>query len=246
MDVVTLAGAEERAAAAVVEGVPFRIAVTNHNKCFLAVRDPALRAFLEEADLVLAESSASWGARVLGTRGVGPGWGSVLMERLLERADREGWSVFLLGARPEVLSRLVGRLERDLPGVRIVGARDGYFGPGDEEELRNRIREANPDLLFVGMGSPRQERFIRALGRDPSVRVALGVGGSFDVHSETIRDAPAWIRGSGFEWLWRSLWSPRLLRRYAVVIPWFVGWVLLERLFGRTPRLRDAAGPDPG
>lgn len=233
---VDLAAAEERAAAAVTRGAPFRIAVTNHNKCFLAVRDPELRAFLEEADLVVAESSAAWACRLLGRNGVGSAWGSVLMERLLERADRERWSVYLLGAGPDVVSRLADRLARERPGIRLVGARDGYFGPEEADERRARIREARPDLLLVGMGSPRQEHFIRSLGRDPAIRVALGVGGSFEVHSGAVPDAPRWIRGSGLEWLWRSLWSPRLLRRYAVVIPWFVGWVVVEKVFGRGPR----------
>jgi N-acetylglucosaminyldiphosphoundecaprenol N-acetyl-beta-D-mannosaminyltransferase len=238
VDAVDRASAEEHAARAVALGLPLRFVVTNHNKCYLAVRDPELRGFLEEADLVLAESSVVWGCRVLGLEGVGPAWGVVLMEGLLDRAHKDGWSVFLLGARPEVVSRLAERLEEERPGARIVGVRDGYFGPEDEPTVRAAVLKADPDLLLVAMGSPRQERFIRSLGRDPAVRVALGVGGGFDVHSGAVRDAPSWIRGSGLEWLWRSAMNPRLLRRYAVVNPWFVGWVLVERFLGRTPSLR--------
>jgi N-acetylglucosaminyldiphosphoundecaprenol N-acetyl-beta-D-mannosaminyltransferase len=82
------------------------------------------------------------------------------------------------------------------------------------------------------MGSPLQERFLGTLPPAAAPRISIGVGGAFDVFAGLREEAPRWVRGSGFEWLWRSLQDPRLLARYLVVNPWFVGAVLRERFLG--------------
>ena len=211
---------------------PLSIAVTNANKCWIAQRDPGLLDFMHRAELVVSETSTVWASRRLGLEGVGHVWGVDLMARLLSEVSSLGGSVFLLGARPEVLSRLVERCAEEWPGVRIVGARDGYYPPDEEAEVVELVTEARPDLLLVAMGSPRQERFMARLPQESGPVVRLGVGGSFDVHSGLVPDAPAWVRGSGFEWLYRALRSPRLFRRYAVVNPWFVTRVMRDAWFG--------------
>ncbi|MEQ9398216.1 MAG: WecB/TagA/CpsF family glycosyltransferase [Longimicrobiales bacterium] len=228
-----LDGAVDLAVHAVDTGRVLRIGVVNHNKCWLARRDPSLRAFLEEAELVVAESSVEWAARLLGFDGVGAAWGVALMARLLERADAGGWSVYFLGAEASVTDRLVHRVRANHPGLVVAGWHHGYLSDQDAARVREELASVRPDLLLVAMGSPRQERFLASVGRDGGPRVSLGVGGSFDVHAGRKADAPGWIRGSGFEWLYRALLSPRLFRRYAVVIPWFVGAVVRERLTRR-------------
>ena len=218
---------------AVAEGRRLRIAVTNANKCFLALRDPELRAFLERAELVVPETAVVWGARVLGRAGVSPVWGVALAGQLLERANRGGWSVHLLGGRPEVSERAAARVRERFPGIRVVGRHHGYFADAEARAAVVRALEAErPDLLLVGMGSPLQERLLASLPERAAPRVSLGVGGTFDVLAGLRQEAPGWIRGSGFEWLWRSAQDPRLLARYAVINPWFVGAVLRERLLG--------------
>jgi N-acetylglucosaminyldiphosphoundecaprenol N-acetyl-beta-D-mannosaminyltransferase len=227
-----------RADECVAQGTPLRIAVLNHNKCWLACRDPALRRFLEDAELVVAESSVVWGARVLGRPEVRPAWGVALMDRLLARAHQGGWSVYLLGARPEVLFALRARLAERFPGLAVVGASDGYLEGPRRGEVEEEIRQLRPDLLLVAMGSPLQEQFLAGFGPEPPFRVGLGVGGSFDVHAGLVADAPQWVRGTGLEWLWRAARSPRLFRRYARILPWFVAQVVRERLTGATPTVR--------
>jgi N-acetylglucosaminyldiphosphoundecaprenol N-acetyl-beta-D-mannosaminyltransferase len=212
----------------------------NHNKCWLAYRDPELRGFLEEAELVVAESSVVWGARMLGHPEVRAAWGVALMERLLARAHREGWSVYLLGARPDVLRALTGAVAERFPGLAVVGAQDGYLKGPRHREVEDEIRRLRPDVLFVAMGSPRQEQLLAGFGPAPPFRVGLGVGGSFDVHAGLVADAPGWVRGTGFEWLWRAARSPRLFRRYARILPWFVVQVVRERLTGATPKERTS------
>ena len=233
-----LQGVERLATEAVARGEALRVVVTNHNKCWLAFRDPVLRACLEDADVVAAETSVVWAARTLGLQGVEPAWGVALMERFLDRASEGGWRVFLLGAREEVNAALAARCRDRWPGVRVVGRHHGYLDPDAETRVLDQVTSLAPDLLLVAMGSPLQERFLSRLPTGGGPRVRLGVGGSFDVHAGLKRDAPAWVRGSGVEWLWRSLQDPRLLRRYAVVNPWFVSAVVRERITGRVPEPR--------
>lgn len=220
------------ATAAVATGRTLRIAVTNHNKCWLGRRDPAVRSFLEEAEVVGAETSVVWAARALGEDGVRPAPGVVLMGRLLDEAHRRAWSVYLLGARERVSRTLEDRVRARWPGARVVGRHHGYLTPEDEVRVRGEVMASSPDLLLVAMGSPLQERFLAALPAGTGPRVRLGVGGGFDVHAGVKRDAPSWVRGSGMEWLWRAAQSPRLLPRYLVRNPWFVAAVLQERWRG--------------
>lgn len=231
---IDLEGVEQLAVGAVAQGRRLRIAVTNANKCFLARRDPALRAFLEEAELVVPETAVVWGARMLGRQGVEAVWGVVLAARLLAQADRHGWSVFLLGARAEICDLAAARVASRFPGLRLVGHHHGYLGEDSVHAgVVSALRDARPDLLLVAMGSPLQERFLASLPSGAAPRVSLGVGGTFDVLAGLREEAPAWIRGTGFEWVWRSAQDPRLLSRYLVVNPWFVASVLRERVFGR-------------
>lgn len=225
------------AASAVAEKRVLRIAVANHNKCWLALRDPVVRAFLEEAEIVAAETSVVWAARMLGRVGVEAAWGVVLMDRLLDQAGRERWSTYLLGATEDVNRVLAAKLSTRWPGVRLVGRHHGYIA-GKEEAVRAEVVGLGPDLLLVAMGSPLQECFLASLPSERGPLVRVGVGGSFDVHAGLRRDAPGWVRGSGFEWLWRAAQSPRLLRRYLVRTPWFVAAVLRERWTGRAPGRR--------
>lgn len=235
MSATDLEGVLGCAVQAVAQGNPLRIVVLNHNKCWLARRDPVLRNLLEDAEIVAAESSAVWAARQLGLHTVGAAWGVVVMGRLLREADARRWTAYFIGATPDVIEDLVAEVGKKFPGVRVVGAHHGYLSDEDAARLRSDVGERRPDLLLLAMGSPRQEHFMAALGVDGGGLVTLGVGGSFDVHAGRKPDAPAWVRGSGFEWLYRALITPRLFRRYAVVIPWFVAAVLRERIAGRGP-----------
>ncbi len=220
---------------AVAERRRTRVAVTNANKCWLAGTDPHVRCFLEEAELVVAETAVVWAARVLGRPDVGAAWGVALMVRLLEEADAAGWSVYLLGAT-EAVNEAAARVTAERhPGLRLAGRHHGYLDDGARQRVQAELAERRPDLLFVAMGSPLQERFIAGLPDGGGPTVAMGVGGSFDVLAGLRREAPGWIRGTGFEWLYRALQDPSLLKRYAVVNPWFVGRVLAERVTGRVP-----------
>ncbi len=230
VDAVSMDQAVARVAGAIADRRRLRILVTNANKTWLAARDAELRGALEDAELVVAEWATAWAAGVLRCPGVRHIGGITLMQRLLAEAEARGWSCYFLGGRAEVVAALVARLGRERPALRLAGAHHGYLDAAAAAEVRFELGRLSPDVLFVAMGSPLQERWIMALPAG-AARVSLGVGGSFDVLAGMKRDAPGWARGRGLEWAWRLAQDPRRLwKRYLVTNSWFIGRVLRERL----------------
>lgn len=140
-----------------------------------------------------------------------------LVRAMLSSDIMTGKAVYLLGAARGVAAEAGRKLQSDFPSIRIVGAEEGFFedvAPEDSGRLLERINVAEPDVILVALGAPKQERWIAAnLPRLPSVRVAMGVGGSFDVIAGKVRRAPAFMRGHGLEWLWRLIVQPHRVRR---------------------------------
>lgn len=237
-DAVSMAEAVERIDAAATGDRPYRVLVTNANKAWLAARDPGLWEVLDAAELAVPEWAMAWAARRLGLVGVHHVGGITLMERVLDAAEANGRSVYLLGAAHDVVEALAQRLARERPLLRLVGWHHGHLDHEGWEDVVAEIGAVRPQLLFVAMGSPLQEFRITELARRlPTLRVAMGVGGSFDVLSGRKQDAPSWARGRGLEWLYRLAQDPRRLwRRYLVTNTWFVASVLRQRLGARRAR----------
>jgi N-acetylglucosaminyldiphosphoundecaprenol N-acetyl-beta-D-mannosaminyltransferase len=169
--------------------------------------------------------------------------GVALMEALIERAALEGRPVYFLGATAAVIQVLIERLNKDLPSLKIAGYSDGYFSEEEEPERVTAIAESGANLLFVGMGVPRQEQFIIRNWENLGVNLVLAGGGSFDVISGIKQRTPqAWSR-FGFEWLYRLIQDPkRYYRRYLETFPKFLLiatvaslYRIPQRLFLRTP-----------
>ncbi len=134
-----------------------------------------------------------------------------MMDRLLKFAADEGHRVFLYGAKPEVVQKASEKIKEKYPEIIIAGIQDGY--EKDEEVVVNKINEAKADLLFVAMGSPRQELWIRKHMGHLHPKVYQGVGGSFDVFAGHVKRAPAFYRKFGLEWLYRLMKEPKRLKR---------------------------------
>ena len=130
-------------------------------------------------------------------------------EALLATAPRP-YRLFLLGARPGIATKAGRFLEKRYPHVRICGMQDGYYAPEMAHAVATAVRAAAPDLLFVCLGSPRQEEWI-AIHRPPCL--AIGLGGALDVWSGEIKRAPRVFREYGMEWLWRTARQPSRLAR---------------------------------
>lgn len=134
-----------------------------------------------------------------------------MMDRLLQFAAEKGYRVFLYGAKEDVVSKAKEKIEEKYPSIIISGYENGYVQ--DAELVVQKINEAKADLLFVAMGSPKQELWIREHMNSVSAKVFQGVGGSFDVFAGHVQRAPKAFRKLGLEWLYRLMKEPKRLKR---------------------------------
>jgi N-acetylglucosaminyldiphosphoundecaprenol N-acetyl-beta-D-mannosaminyltransferase len=184
----------------------------NAAKFVAMAEDPKLREMVAESDLITADGqSIVWAGRLLGVGLPERVAGIDLMQRLLAAADLEGYRVYVLGARREVLETALARLRERFPNLTIAGARDGYYADSEVGEVCEQIREARPDILFIAMSSPRKEHFLGEHGESLGVPFAMGVGGSIDVLAGLARRAPRPIQRIGMEWAYRLAQEPRRL-----------------------------------
>lgn len=170
---------------------------------------------------------AVWAAKNKGLNRVARIPGCELWLKIIER-NTPGKRFYVMGSKPEVLREVVAKLQKEYPGINIVGSRDGYFTPEQEPEIIGQIVKANPDIVFVAMGSPRQEQFMEAcLERHPALY--MGLGGSFDVYTGNVKRAPAWVRRHKLEGLYRFMLQPRSrFKRFRQDL-----WFLLQLKMGR-------------
>ncbi len=159
-----------------------------------------------------------------------------LMLELCAMSAKKGFSVFLLGASPGVARSAGEKLMAKLPGLIISGTHHGYFKDDEEMEIAEVIKESCADMVFVGLGSPRQEFFIVRNAEKSGACVLMAVGGSFDVISGNLKRAPDIYMRLGLEWLYRALKQPQRWGRL-LKLPLFLAYVLAERFArGRTAK----------
>lgn len=207
------------------------VAYANVHVLNRAYADPTLRRFLGDADLVYCDGSGvALAARALGTPVGKRLTGADFVWPLVRRLAAEGIPMFLLAGEQTSLDAAAARLRAEVPGLRIAGTAHGYAALADEEEVVAAINESGAKILFVGMGTPRQERFV-ARNRDRiEVPVIWVVGALFDFISGRLPRGPAWMTDHHLEWLARVMVEPRrLAARYLVGNPLFVLRVLRER-----------------
>jgi N-acetylglucosaminyldiphosphoundecaprenol N-acetyl-beta-D-mannosaminyltransferase len=197
--------------------------------------DEELRRIHGEAGLVTPDGMPLvWLSRLAGHRNVRRVYGPDLMLALCAAGIDKGYRHFLYGSTPGTLDRLESRLVERLPGLQIVGKISPPFRePTDEEELAfvERMRAARADVVWVGLSTPKQERWMHAHVGKVGAPALIGVGAAFDFHAAVKLQAPRWIQRSGFEWLFRLITEPRrLAKRYLVVVPRFVVLVMAQKL----------------
>lgn len=187
-------------------------AAVNVAKLVTVRDDPRQAAILRSCELVTADGQGVvWAARLLGVPLPERVPGIDLMHRLLALAEAEGYSVFILGAREDVLFDAVRRLRRDHPRLQLAGYRDGYFTEAQIPGVCAAIRASHADIVLVAMSSPRKEYFLGEHGRELGAPFVMGVGGAIDVVAGRRRRAPASWQRLGLEWLFRLIQEPRRL-----------------------------------
>ncbi|MGH2451183.1 MAG: WecB/TagA/CpsF family glycosyltransferase [Candidatus Limnocylindria bacterium] len=225
----------DAAAAAIVDrygrGQRTFVVTANPEFVMLARRDLDVAAIARAADLVVADGTGVFlASRLLGDPLPGRVPGRLLVDRLVPALAGAGSRLYLLGAGPGVAERAADALRAQVSGLSIVGAEPGSPDPSDDEAVAARVRAAEPDAIFVAYGMPKQERWIaRNLPRLPSVRLAIGVGGTLDQLAGRAKVPPRLLHRLGLEWLWRLAREPWRWRRQRA-LPVFVLQVLRQRL----------------
>lgn len=224
------------------------ICVTGVHGITEAQDDPDFRRILNESFLTTTDGMPLvWLGRLRLGKQVGRVYGPDLMLAVFEATQHRPCRHFFYGGAPGVAEELKTSLEARFPGVTVCGTYTPPFRPlepNEEEELIEIVRIHRPDIIWVGLSTPKQERFMAGYLRKFHTTLMVGVGAAFDFHSGRVRQAPRWIQRSGFEWLYRMLVDPRrLARRYLVNNPLFLGRIALQLLRLRKYPLET---PPPG
>lgn len=236
IDSLTFAEAAEAVEGLVRDGRGGSVFTPNVDHIVNAEQDEALRAAYREVDLALVDGQpVVWASHLLGTPLPAKVSGSDVVPHLLERAGERGFRIYLLGGAGRSAELAAARLAAK--GVNVVGAEGPFIGltpQPDEPAILARVRAARPDLLLVGLGSPKQERFIHRAAAELKPTVCIAVGATIEFLAGTLRRAPVWMSRAGLEWLFRLATDPgRLAKRYLWNDPRFA--VIVWRMW-RTPR----------
>lgn len=185
-------------------------------------KNPSYRKVYDEAALNLADGvPVMWAAKFLGTPLKDKISGSDLLPVMCKVAAEKGYRLFFMGGRVGAADQAAVEFCQRFPGLQIVGTYCPPFGfEKDEAEntkIVNIIRDAKPDILFVGLGAPKQENWILRFLHQYNVPISIGVGASFEFAAKMVKRAPVWMQKAGLEWFWRILMEPkRLWRRYFI------------------------------
>jgi N-acetylglucosaminyldiphosphoundecaprenol N-acetyl-beta-D-mannosaminyltransferase len=209
------------------------VVAVNPEKVIKAQSDPVLLRSLATAGLLIPDGiGVVYAVRVLKGERIQRVPGAELMPAICGRATQRGYKLFLFGASRDVNTRAVAILRDLYPGIAIVGHQDGYVDQADMPRLIQAINTSGAQVLFVALGSPKQELWMeKYLPELPHVRVCQGVGGTFDVIAGRVRRAPAAFRQANLEWFYRLITEPRRAIRQ-LVLPRFTYQVFREKMFG--------------
>jgi N-acetylglucosaminyldiphosphoundecaprenol N-acetyl-beta-D-mannosaminyltransferase len=226
---VDMAAALDRIDGYIRSGRPHHVVTADASMLVMAQSDSCLHAILERADLITPDSAGIlWAARRSGRPLRERVSGVEIVERLCALSPERGYRIFFLGAGPGVAQEAAERMSRRYPGCKMVGARHGYFTDEEMPQILSEIREAQPDVLCVALGIPKQEKWIQAHRDECCASVLIGVGGTLDVLSGRTRRAPRFMQALRLEWLWRVLSNPRKINK-VLLLPRFVRLVKAER-----------------
>lgn len=209
------------------------IAVTSSHGIVEGYKHPEFKAVLKSADLSVPDGK--WTARLAGRRASSVAKqvrGADLLESFCTLSGRKGYSNFFFGDTEEVLAELTSKLRKRFPAVKVAGAYSPPFrdlAPEEDARVTELINQARPDVLWVGLGLPKQEKWIFAHRDKLDVPVIVAVGAAFKFVSGKVKPAPSWISRRGLEWVWRFAHEPRRLwHRVMIYGPQFVALTLLE------------------
>lgn len=221
---------------AVVKGEPQYVVTPNAMHIVSLQKDIEFQKIYSNSFLVVPDGvSLLWAAKFLQTPLQDRVNGTDLFEKLCAIAAEKKLKVFLLGGRPGAAQKAQEVLQARHPNLVVAGTYCPPYGfesqPQELEAINSQIKAASPDILFVGLGAPKQEKWIAANYLDLKVPVSIGIGVSFELVADMVRRAPVWMQKTGLEWLFRLIVEPqRLWKRYILGNPTFI-WLVLKQKF---------------
>jgi len=226
------------------------VCVTGVHGVMESRRDEPLRRIHNAAGLVTPDGMPLvWLCRRFGFRQVERVYGPDLLLACCQRSVPRGYRHYFYGGAPGVPETLAERLTSRFPGLAVVGTHSPPFRPLTAEEdadVVRRINAARPDIVWVGLSTPKQERWMAAHVGRLNAAALIGVGAAFDFHAGVKRQAPRWIQRSGLEWLFRAVQEPgRLIPRYLSTHPSFLWHVCRGAVDGRSAQWRVEEGSTP-
>jgi N-acetylglucosaminyldiphosphoundecaprenol N-acetyl-beta-D-mannosaminyltransferase len=188
---------------------------------------------LDRAMMVVPDGMPTvWIGRWEGYRKMGRVFGPDLMKEVCRRSVASGSTHFLYGGNPGIAVELKSNLEKWYPGIRIVGTYTPPFRPltdAEKQELQQQLQQLAPDIVWIGLSTPKQEQFMAENLASLNCRVMIGVGAAFDIHTGHVKDAPQWIKAAGMQWFHRLCQEPsRLWKRYLVNNSKFLYYAFLQ------------------
>ncbi len=224
---------------AIIIKQPIRHVVVNAAKLVNMQHDKELFESVTTCDVINADGqSVVWASRFLGKPLPSRVAGIDLMENLIKLANTKKYKVFLLGAKEDVIKKVVNIYSDKYSPKIIAGYNNGYFKNNEEQKIAELIAKSNADMLFVAMSSPKKEIFLKNFENIIKTPFIMGVGGSFDVVSGITKRAPRWMQEIGMEWFYRFLQEPgRMWKRYLITNSLFIYYVINEKLKGFFKRL---------
>lgn len=236
VSVLNLHSAREIVGDAIQNGVRGYLTVTGVHGVTEAQSDPGFRGILNRSFLCTPDGMPMvWMGKIAGHSEMGRVYGPDLMAELCDSGRAREWKHFFFGGAEGVAGELRDRMCRRFPGLRVVGCHTPPFRPlnaGERDALKRQVAAVKPDLFWVGLSTPKQERFMAEYLPELDVKIMAGVGAAFDFHSGRVRQAPRWIQRSGLEWFYRTCQEPRRLAgRYFRNNPLFL-WRIGGQLTG--------------
>lgn len=227
----------ERALKLVVEFVDngktvHTVFASNPEKNYSVPKDVFLYDMFKKADLLIPDGIGMvLASKFIYNADVQRVPGCELMQNICKMSADKGYKIFIYGAKKEVNKAAVDELKARHPSIQIVGCQDGYLAENDMDSLIDRINASNAQILFLALGSPKQEMWIsKYRSQLKNVRVCQGIGGTLDVLAGTVKRAPDFFCKMGIEWLYRLMAEPKRLKRQ-MKLPFFAIQVIQAKLF---------------
>jgi N-acetylglucosaminyldiphosphoundecaprenol N-acetyl-beta-D-mannosaminyltransferase len=233
IDNVTMEEALDKVLSMLEGQTPQKIFTPNSEIIMQATRDPELRDILNSAELIVPDGAGViLASRIMKNELKEKVSGIDLVRQIFANTKKRPASFFILGGKPGVAEKASVNIVYDYPKAKIKGYRNGYFDESEVPEIIKQINESRAEILLVGLGAPKQEKWIHRYANELNCKILMGIGGSIDVFAGTAKLAPEFMRRAGLEWLYRLIKEPKRAKRM-LDLPRFILLTLKKNMADR-------------